>query len=57
MKSSALEITMETFDISSIMKRFMRYVAHLMFAILFENNKTMMLVMWLEYLLKALRNN
>ena len=57
MKSSALEITMETFDISSIMKRFMRYAAHMMFAILFENRKTMMKVMWLEYLLKAVRNN
>ena len=44
MDSSVLEITMETFDASSIMKKLMWYVAHPMLATSFENNKNIMLV-------------
>ena len=38
------EITMETFDKSSIMKKFMQYAAYPMLVISFEDNKRIMLV-------------
>ena len=48
---------METFDVSSITKNFMRYTAHPMLAISFENSKKSMLGTWLECLLNVVRNN
>ena len=53
--SSVLEITMETFDVSSIMKKFMRDATHLMLAISFESSKRIMLVTWLECLSNVVR--
>ena len=44
MVSSVLEITMETFDTISTLKKFIRYAAHPMLAISFENSKRIMLV-------------
>ena len=61
--SRVLEIMMmfiildNTFDISSIIKKFMRYAAHPMLAISFENSKRIMLVTWLEGILNVVRNN
>ena len=56
MDSRVLEIMMNTFDISLIIKKFMRYAAHPMLGISFENNKRIMLV-WLEGILNVVRNN
>ena len=61
--SRVLEIMMmliildNTFDISSIIKKLMRYAAHQMLAISFENSKRIMLVTWLEGILNVVRNN
>ena len=53
--SSVLEITMETFDVSSIMKKFMRDATHLMLTVSFESSKRIMLVTWLECLSNVVR--
>ena len=57
MDSSVLEVKVKPFDISLIIKKFMRYDAHPILAISLENSKRIMLIMWLECILNVVKNN